>query len=262
MAVLEADHPCQPRELGVVGCGRGGRVVCRTSKMRPCSRGTDRPVPSWNASELPERLCNDASVKLLGRSGGLLGPLIGVVAGFVIGWGVGSWTACAPGPGCEVRVNAIGALGTWVGGLGTVGALIYGVRTFRDDAAERKRAITLDSRRSAVRYKPMAPIRSGTYTKVNIAVTNQGAVDMTDVSLVLDRGTDAETVLGSADQVHSGRLFGVTKSVEELGLQELPTEPQQAANKVVKAELAPRVSLVFSVGGERFVRVGSDVQSI
>ncbi|WP_144855488.1 hypothetical protein [Marihabitans asiaticum] len=202
-------------------------------------------------------------MKLLGRLDGLLGLLIGVVAGIVIGWGMGSWTACAPGPGCEVRVNAIGSLGTWVGGLGTVGALIYGVRTFRDDAAERKRAITLDSRRSAVRYKPMVPIKSrGTYTKVNIEVTNQGAVDMTDVSLVLDRGTDAEKVLMSANQVHTGRVFGVTESVEELGLQELPTEPQQAANKVVKAELAPRVSLVFSVGGERFVRVGSDVQSI
>lgn len=189
--------------------------------------------------------------------------LIGVLIGIAIGWAAGSWTACASGPGCEIRVDSISALGTWVGGLGTVGALIYGVRAFRADVSERERAIILDSRRSAARYEPVGRDASkGVYTKVNIAVTNQTAVDMTDVAFVLDRGTEAEKVLRKAAQVHSGRVFGVTSSVDELGVPALPLAPQQEAGTIIKTELAPRLSLMFSVHGERFVRLEGDVQSV
>ncbi|WP_299520510.1 hypothetical protein [uncultured Serinicoccus sp.] len=92
-------------------------------------------------------------------------------------------------------------------------------------------------------------------------VTNQTAVDMTDVSFVLDDAIlHQRKVLGSADQVHSGRIFGVSATADELGLPPLPLEQETKARGIINSDLVPRVSLHFSIRGERFVRTGADVR--
>lgn len=188
--------------------------------------------------------------------------LIGALVGLVIGWVLGGWTACSDGPGCEVRADIVTAVGTWVGGLGTFGTLLYGVVKFRGDSAEQRRAVILDSRRSAIRFVPKGADSYGKYyRKVHITVTNQTAVDMTDVQIVLDRGTDKERVLMHSLQVHSGRDFGTSATVEELGLPDLPLEPEITAGAIINEKLEPRVSLLFQVHGESFVRTGTVVSS-
>lgn len=63
---------------------------------------------------------------------------VGVVVGAAVGWWLGSWTSC--GNACEPRVSAIEAVGTWVGGLGTVGAVGFAVIAFRAEERERRAA--------------------------------------------------------------------------------------------------------------------------
>lgn len=64
-----------------------------------------------------------------------MGLLIGGVLGFI----AGGWASCAPGAACEFKADLAGALGTWVGGLGTIGALVFAVRAFRSEEAARRR---------------------------------------------------------------------------------------------------------------------------
>lgn len=63
---------------------------------------------------------------------------IGLLVGGVIGFVAGGWASCAPSEACEFKADLAGALGTWVGGLGTIGALIFAVRAFRSEEASRR----------------------------------------------------------------------------------------------------------------------------
>lgn len=187
----------------------------------------------------------------------------GVIGGLILGWGLGSYATCADGPGCQIRLDSVNALGTWVGGLGTIGALLLGILALRGDANEKRRSAVLDSRRSAIRFKPYGrhpgkPIYHG----VRIEVTNQTAVDMTDVSFVLDDGDQGRRkTLGSTAQIHSGRPWGVSTTLQDLGVSPLPLMPETEAGRIINTELAPRVSLHFSLHGQRFVRTAEDVRS-
>lgn len=67
------------------------------------------------------------------------GSVIILLAGIAIGWWAGSFTACA-GKGCEVRVDSIEALGTWVGGVGTIAALYWAGASHRQREEERREA--------------------------------------------------------------------------------------------------------------------------
>lgn len=64
-----------------------------------------------------------------------VGILIGLVAGFISG----GYLACAPSESCEFKADLAGALGTWVGGLGTIGALVFAIIAFRSEEASRRR---------------------------------------------------------------------------------------------------------------------------
>ncbi|MBB1513781.1 hypothetical protein H5399_14400 [Tessaracoccus sp. MC1627] len=58
----------------------------------------------------------------------------GFAAGGALGWWAGSFATCAAAAvQCQASVDAIAAVGTWVGGLGTVGAVIYAAATLRRD---------------------------------------------------------------------------------------------------------------------------------
>lgn len=69
----------------------------------------------------------------------------GLVIGAVVGWWAGSFTACVAGPACEVRVGSIEAAGTWVGGLGTVAAVLAAVAALRLDRETREAEARLAS---------------------------------------------------------------------------------------------------------------------
>ena len=65
----------------------------------------------------------------------LLFGVAGVLLGGVVGWWAGSATACVH---CEANAAGIEALGTWVGGVGTVAAVGFAVIAFRSEEQSRR----------------------------------------------------------------------------------------------------------------------------
>jgi hypothetical protein len=59
----------------------------------------------------------------------------GFLVGGVTGWWAGSATACV---NCQANTAGIEALGTWVGGLGTVAAVAFAVIAFRSEEQSRR----------------------------------------------------------------------------------------------------------------------------
>lgn len=198
-------------------------------------------------------------MRALSKIGIPVALLIGAAAGIAVGWGLGSWTTCTKGSGCELRLDAVNTVVALIGGIGTFVALLIGVITFSRDSREKTRGTILDSRRSAIRMKPVG-FDSGrrTYSKVQIEVTNQTTKDMMDISFVLDRGTGSERVLKDDHQVHSGRTFGTSIGVTDVGLEPLD---EGDALKIINGELKNRVAFLFDIDGEGFVREGDVVRS-
>ncbi|WP_228941829.1 hypothetical protein [Nocardioides sp. Leaf374] len=63
----------------------------------------------------------------------------GLIVGGLLGWWVASYVQCSAGDsGCETNVDAVGAAGTWVGGLGTIGAVLFAVVAFRSEESARR----------------------------------------------------------------------------------------------------------------------------
>ena len=65
----------------------------------------------------------------------LLVGVAGVLLGGSVGWWAGSATACVR---CQANAAGIEALGTWVGGLGTVAAVGFAVIAFRSEEQSRR----------------------------------------------------------------------------------------------------------------------------
>ncbi|MFC5266263.1 hypothetical protein ACFPJ1_29465 [Kribbella qitaiheensis] len=62
--------------------------------------------------------------------------LLILAVGLIIGWWAGSYTACSQAK-CHVRVDAIEAAGTWVGGLGTMAAVLFAINAFQAEQRNR-----------------------------------------------------------------------------------------------------------------------------
>jgi hypothetical protein len=63
---------------------------------------------------------------------------VGLLGGLAIGWWAGSFTtACGPAE-CHASWDAIEAIGTWVGGLGTVAAVLFAARAFTSEERQRR----------------------------------------------------------------------------------------------------------------------------
>lgn len=198
-------------------------------------------------------------MRALSKIGIPVALLIGAAAGIAVGWGLGSWTTCAKGSGCELRLDAVNTVVALIGGIGTFVTLLIGVITFSRDSREKARATILDSRRSAIRMKPVGLDNGrGTYSRVQIEVTNQTSKDMMDISFLLDRGTGSERILREDHQVHSGRTFGTSIALADAGLEPLGKDE---ARKVINSELKNRVAFLFEIDGEGFVREGDVVRS-
>lgn len=186
--------------------------------------------------------------------------LIGAAIGMAVGWGLGSWTTCATGPGCDLRLDAVDTVVALIGGIGTFVTLLIGLITFSRDGRKKARETVLDSRRSAVRTKPAGfDSGRGTYSKIQIEVTNQTGKDMMAVSFVLDHGTDSECVLQRAEQVHSGRTFGTSIRFAKLGLDPLN---EAAARKIINSKIKNRIAFLFHIDGEGFIRKSDVVKSL
>lgn len=64
--------------------------------------------------------------------------IVALLFGLAVGWWAGSFTtACAPAA-CQANVDAIEAAGTWVGGLGTVAAVLFAARVFTSEERARR----------------------------------------------------------------------------------------------------------------------------
>lgn len=165
--------------------------------------------------------------------------IIGVLVGGVLGWLTGSWTSCASSSACELRVNSVEALGTWVGGLGTVGALLYAAREFSQRNSRGREAGLVEARRSSIKLRgvdgPNADLR------LHMEVTNRAATDLLDVRFVIDRGGD-EREVARQSQVHPGRTFGGKVSLADIGVAGLPQDKRDAA--AIINGLRPRVTCV------------------
>ncbi|MFI5732335.1 hypothetical protein ACIA49_19595 [Kribbella sp. NPDC051587] len=87
-------------------------------------------------SKLKERISSVAD--WVGRHASRLGwALLALVVGLSVGWWAGSFTACAQDK-CHARTDAIEALGTWVGGLGTVAAVMFAIVGYRSEERARR----------------------------------------------------------------------------------------------------------------------------
>ncbi|MFC7490052.1 MULTISPECIES: hypothetical protein [unclassified Knoellia] len=103
----------------------------------------------------------------------LLGLAVGVAGGFWWGSYAG---ACYDDSSCTVRWDAVSAVGTWVGGLGTIAAVLVAARTFQGEEKARRRAARRAALTAAERQnedqKNAALIRVGTsvgsYTRSHI----------------------------------------------------------------------------------------------
>lgn len=198
-------------------------------------------------------------MRALNKVGGPVAILIGAAIGIAVGWGLGSWTTCGIGTECKLRLDAVDTVVTLIGGVGTFITLLIGVITFSRDGREKARETVLDSRRSAIRMEPVGFDESrGTYSKFQIEVTNQTAKDMMAVSFVLDHGSISERILRTDYQVHSGRTFGTSISVADVGREPLKEDD---ARKFIKSELKNRITFFFDIDGEGFIREGDVVKS-
>lgn len=125
-----------------------------------------------------------------GRSGhgvqGWIATLIGLLVGLILGvWTATSIASCAGSNACTVSWDGVSALGTWVGGLGTVVAVLVAARTFqhqqnlaereanvqRAEALQASRALAEDAARVAVRVRPLSS-SAGVLDSVLLSVEN------------------------------------------------------------------------------------------
>lgn len=178
--------------------------------------------------------------------------VIGAGALFALGWLAGSWTTCRAS-GCTFDVQLFEAVGTWVGGLGTVLAVViatHQLRTVIASSMQENRANEAGAERAArrvkFRAKPLKP-HATVYKAVGVTVTNTSTETLT--SLVL-RTSDG-TILKETEQVDPQREWLVTVPAGEVDLDDLLIEGAEAR---VRAEVEQRLELAFDLGGYRFVR--------
>lgn len=114
----------------------------------------------------------------------------GVLIGGVAGWWAGSATACAS-EGCEANAAAIKALGTWVGGLGTVAAVAFAVVAFRSEEASRRE---MELRLHSTEEENEKRARNeASQVRVHILIGSTDGTGITEVRVRVSNGTNTTT---------------------------------------------------------------------
>jgi hypothetical protein len=206
--------------------------------------------------------------------------LLGLAAGLSIGWLAGSFTACAETK-CEANTAAIEAAGTWVGGLGTIAAVLFAVNQFRAEQrhrveermrreveerqAEQAAAAADQAEEDRVRAEAdMVVIRARIRTTTGDDVTGIGVLvenQATRTSIYKLKGTvlgygpiaEAREVLPghSSDSTDYGRAGSSTEK--------LPVRlTDEAARRAFIQSLTAVVSITFEMNDRRWRRVGND----
>lgn len=185
----------------------------------------------------------------------------------VLGWWVGSWTACASGGSCEVRVASVEALGTWVGGIATAVGLVFAGLQLRQNRAEVESRQQLEAARLRALARQVTisvlphTAAFGRLDELKVVVKNKSSEFVTNVDLfVADRQID-----GTKEQVHPGLDWTWTLSAASLLSREITARPAgRAADdselvRAVRDEFLPILRIQYTIGSARFER---DYQSV
>lgn len=222
-----------------------------------------------------------------------------LIVGWVLGWVVGSRAACGPGwASCTFDAALFGAVGTWLGAAGAIGAVVYAAAQLRNEIhkqveaqqereqkqqdrdeqrenirearEQRREAREVEQQRilleqtSALSTARRCVLRT---TPKNLENTAHTSVTISFTNKTSEDVTDAVIFLDDeeihrADLVAPGMTWGKTYPRDRLGLEQLPKEPAPAAGEVLNRQLRPRLTFEFSIGIRRYQRVLSDVVEI
>lgn len=186
---------------------------------------------------------------------------IGTLSGLVLGWWGGSFTACSQSEsGCEVRVQAIEAVGTWVGGLGTVLAVGAAVVAFRSEEESRR----VNEYRIAAREKAALSRTISDAQSVSVTATVGAWSDETvsELKFLVKNGsgsTDAYNIVLTHRLFHtiltSHRVEAGSEITGRVRLD--PTEKiSLAAREVWIRDQIADTRLEFEMSGIRWERIG------
>jgi len=190
--------------------------------------------------------------------------LIAAVAA-VLGWTLGSRAACGTGWGdCSFDTALFEAIGTWLGAIGTVGALLYAARQVklevdgraaerlrhqREEDREHQRSLgeqaedLADAQMCFLHLSPTG-LQSDSYASVQLRVTNLTERPLANVAVSFDDGR-----LDSVDLVVSQATWATSAHIGSLGLERLP---RQGATRLLEREVEPKVAVEFSLGHRRY----------
>lgn len=215
---------------------------------------------------------------------GLASALGGALVGLVIGFAAGGYLACAPSIQCEFRADLAGALGTWVGGLGTIGAVVFAIIAFRSeeasrrreeqarfDEAERERNVELERRiaeRQALQQKRELERRDANL--VSIAWEFGGGVNatITELRLVVTNGASATSVhhlrgrsidYGKIGEAHTVKAGDSHRRIYKFGAFGRDGDPIPMPDSLPTwlREYAETVTISFEMYGRRWRRKGT-----
>lgn len=198
----------------------------------------------------------------------LLSGAIGILLGGIVGWWAGSASACER---CQANTAGIEALGTWVGGIGTVAAVGFAVVAFRSEEnsrrdLERRLLMTrreqdehdrLEAEKITIRFSVRSYLAGDLATALLAQIHN--GTSTTDVFKLSGKHEDFGTI-GFTHKLEAGQsydqnfLFGHMNGARPDPLQ-LPSKDLMAAwiqDQVQKIEIS------FELGGKRWSRVGGN----
>lgn len=197
------------------------------------------------------------------------GTVIVLLVGLVIGFWAGGFTSCA-GKGCEVRVDSMEALGTWVGGLGTIAAVIYAAAAFRHD--HEKRAEAAHEEAVARKRKDLAELRDAEQVTVRCQIGGSTPyppnVQVTEFRVFVENGANTEPLFKLSGHVpgfgplsREKRLEAGAQAVTQFRKPRTPNMPftiLSGEERQYERARARQVSISFEMHNRLWRRIGDD----
>ncbi|TCC08531.1 hypothetical protein [Kribbella soli] len=208
--------------------------------------------------------------------------MVALSIGLTTGWWAGAFTtACGPAD-CHANWDAIEAIGTWVGGIGTVAAVLFAVRAFRSEEAARRdeqatRVVQMQREQDAEFEKRLAAARDldRIHTEANMVfgvvtayVGNRVEIQCIRVS-IRNGANETETFkmsgelpgYGQTRLVHSlagGQSEQLAAFGQPLGTptDQLPKAVPEADRARFYEELTAALTITFDMNGRSWRRVG------
>lgn len=194
----------------------------------------------------------------------------GAIAGGAIGWLVGSYASCSQSTyGCELRVQAIEAAGTWVGGLGTMLAVWAAVAAFRGEERARLEANALEAERHSELVRAAA--KDAELVTIRAEVAAHVGDSITQIRFLVTNNTPLTTayhVTLSHDEygpLLSAHSLGPGKSIAadvRFGMHSDRPNPVIASTDMRQwlRDQESRATLVFQLQGHLWDRKGTEFE--